>query len=110
EHSPSLPTGDARVVDASVDAFWSYDGSGEPHRVLPDGCMDIVFDLSTGRARAVGAMAHAKMAYVGAGERLFGVRFRPGRAALLFDVHASELLDVDAPIEDVLGGRGALLQ
>jgi AraC-like DNA-binding protein len=109
-HVPRLASAaHAHVVASCVDAFWFYDGIGVPHRVLPDGCMDIVFDLATGRTRAVGAMSRADTVCVAEGERLFGVRFRPGRAALFFDVKAGELLDLGAPLDAVLGPRAALL-
>jgi hypothetical protein len=53
ERSPSA------ALAPYVEAFWTIDTpSGAPsHRVLPDGCMDLLFDASGGRI--VGAMTRA---------------------------------------------------
>jgi AraC-like DNA-binding protein len=82
-----------------VDAFWGFTSSGQRRRILPDGCMDFVFDLDLGTARLIGAMTRAEIVAPCAGTRLFGVRFLPGAAALLVDALACELKDqrVDLP-------------
>ncbi len=65
-----------------VETFWTIDGAvGDGgHRVLPDGCMDLVFDRAEG-ARVVGAMTRAIVTPPAPRGRLFGVRFHPGEAA-----------------------------
>lgn len=98
-----------RLVDASVDAFWSFESTGAPHRVLPDGCMDVLFDLSTAEASVVGAMSRATLVCVPRGTHVFGVRFRPGRASLFVDAVAAELRDARVPLGVVLGGAAARL-
>lgn len=97
-----MPAG-AAALDAWVDAFWSFEGQGGPHRVLPDGCMDLLFELDSGRLRLVGPMTRAELVHVGAAQRLFGVRFRPGRAARFLALAADELADCDVLAQDVLG-------
>lgn len=75
------------------------------HRVLPDGCVDIVLgfgwsDDSTGsgdnrvtQAMGVGTMTRPLLV-TGHGPRLYiGVRFRPGCAFAAFGIPASELTD-----------------
>src|SRR5690349_6899314 len=64
-----------------VEAYWWSDGpatSSEEIRVLPDGCTDVVFDESS--AMVVGTMTRPLETRVSS--PLFGIRFRPGRAAL----------------------------
>jgi len=90
-------------VAAWVDAYWSFTGAGQTHRILPDGCMDWLFELDTGRVHVIGAMTTAELVHVSTGTRLFGVRFRPGRATRLIGPCAHELADRDVPVEDVLG-------
>ena len=107
---PPSPRLDPRLVDASVDAFWSVELADAPYRVLPDGCMDFIFNLSEGRATVIGAMSRAKVIAAPAGARSFGVRFRPGRAALFVDAAAAELCDTGAPLEAFLGGAAKLLE
>jgi AraC-like DNA-binding protein len=95
--------------------FWTrLEDAGAPqsrvHRVVPDGCVDIVVEV--GRATgsevldvyAVGAMTTA-LVVEGVGPRLFiGVRFRPGSAMAALGVPAAELTDdrvaLDALIEN----------
>ena len=78
---------------AFVAGIWTYTGQGEPHRVLPDGCLDFIFNLESGAATVVGPMSRAIVVPVRAGLTSFGIRFRPGQAARFIDANASELLD-----------------
>jgi AraC-like DNA-binding protein len=110
-HRPRLsPQLDPRLIAASVDAFWSFEFGDAPHRVLPDGCMDIIFNLSAGRATVVGTMSRAEVIVAPAGARAFGVRFRPGRATLFVDGAAAELCDARAPLDSFLGSGAKLLE
>jgi AraC-like DNA-binding protein len=84
-----------------IDAFWQHAGKGDELRVLPDGCMDFVFDLERGTGRVIGAMTEAALVPMTSGERYLGVRFLPGAAAPFVTVRAHELVDVDAPLDDV---------
>lgn len=90
---------------AVVDAFWHSDGTGGLIRVLPDGCMDFIFDLERGTARLVGAMTEAVLVQVRPGDRCIGVRFKPGMAAPYIDASAAEVRDGDAPLGDVTCAR-----
>lgn len=87
--------------EREVAAFWSFEADGEIHRILPDGCIDFVFDLGAGTAVAVGSMTASRLVRPASGERSFGVRFAPGAAAALLDARAFELTDVSAPLADV---------
>ncbi len=85
----------------TVDAFWSVEARGGKGRVLPDGCLDFLFDLRHARAFVVGPMTRAEVVPLSAGARLFGVRFRPGAGALFLDARADELEDRDVPLTDL---------
>ncbi len=100
---------DSRLIDASVDAFWSVESTGAPYRVLPDGCMDVIFDLSSGRATVVGAMTEAIVVRSPPGRHIFGVRFRPGRASLFLDMVAADVRDARVPVDLVLGRSASAL-
>jgi methylphosphotriester-DNA--protein-cysteine methyltransferase len=82
-----------------VAAFWTYTGHGQPHRVLPDGCLDFIFNLGSGAATVVGPMSRAIVVPVRAGLESFGVRFGPGHAARFIDADASELLDAQGQLD-----------
>ena len=36
------------ALEAIVDAFWHFDATGSPHRVVPDGCIDVVWTQGAG--------------------------------------------------------------
>jgi AraC-like DNA-binding protein len=73
--------------------------SAEPHRVLPDGCLDIV--VGQREAFVVGAMTRPLLLPPGAGAGLLGVRFRPGMATAFLRVPAAALTDDRAPLEAI---------
>lgn len=96
-------------LERTVDAFWSFESVGQRARILPDGCMDFVFDLDAATARLVGPMTRAEIVNPASGTRYFGVRFVPGAAALLIDARASELADASVELTALLGASGRRL-
>ena len=99
-------------VSALVACAWAISGSAAAHRVLPDGCIDILL-LDDGRAQVVGTMRTAIVTPAQA-RPVIGIRFRPGEAARLLPAAPRELTDGataladlwsdDAlPLEDALG-------
>src|SRR4051812_16716389 len=86
-----------------VACFWRIHGcAGEAtafqHRVLPDGCADLLFDLSAGGAiELVGPMSTAHVVELSGSVDTLGVRLRPGAAAAFSGVRANELLDAVVP-------------
>ena len=101
-----------------VECFWTRDSvareplgggvSTQPvHRVLPDGCIDVVLGFSgqadePESAMAVGTMTRALVLDAGTSPECFvGVRFRPGKASAFLTVPASELTDLRVPIEEL---------
>lgn len=85
-----------------VECFWHRPASGPAsHRVVPDGCADIIFDGGDGSVSLVGPMTAPVII---AGERqpeMLGIRFRPGRAAALLRTPLHELVDLRVPLADV---------
>jgi AraC-like DNA-binding protein len=92
-----------------VDAFWLFEGEGGAHRVLPDGCIDFLVDLDSGEGSVAGPMTRAEVVELPAGARVFGVRFRPGAAALLLEASAGALADQHVALGDVTSRQVALL-
>ena len=72
------------------------------HRVLPDGCIDLIWGDGAGLL-AVGPATTAFLARMAPGEGAVGVRFRPGGAPALLGVPADALRDVRAPAAEVWG-------
>ncbi len=103
-----------------ISCYWVI--MGENHnpaskiRVLPDGCMDIIFDLNGGLAPldTPGAAQNQPTAFVTgtscsptiiplpAAPRVIGVRFNPGGAPPLLGIRADELTEGSAPLMDIL--------
>ncbi len=76
-----------KCLQASVACFWSLSSEGSPteslsYRILPDGCVDIIFDHTQPQAGAVvtGAMSSCLTGKLEGHIDLLGVRFRPGGA------------------------------
>ncbi|HEY6842718.1 MAG TPA: DUF6597 domain-containing transcriptional factor, partial [Thermoanaerobaculia bacterium] len=79
-----------------IDAYWWSDGDGQA-RIVPDGCADVIFD---GREPfVVGTMTRPIEAR--SSEGMFGIRFRPGRAALALRAPLTEITDGRAPLRDL---------
>ena len=84
-----------------VEAFWSVEAGAKPYRVLPDGCIDFIFDLDRARARVVGTMTSDIVVQLPAGARLFGVRFAPGAVVPFIAARANELTDTEVQLTDL---------
>ncbi|HTX33699.1 MAG TPA: helix-turn-helix transcriptional regulator [Bryobacteraceae bacterium] len=92
---------------AAIECFWTGHSDGGTHRVTPDGCADIL--LSGGALRLVGPMTGWRDFALEPGERLFGVRFRPGRWRAVAGPPADRLTDRLLPMDDLWGARAARL-
>jgi AraC-like DNA-binding protein len=100
-----------------VETFWVREPGGDagPHRVLPDGCIDILFvDRQSGRGRhrslsVVGPMTRFADVQEVPGDRYIGVRFRPGGAPPVLGCSAGDLVDASPALEDLWGARGRSL-
>jgi len=79
-----------------IDAYWWSDGEATT-RILPDGCADVIFDGSG--ASVVGTMTRPIEARTEPG--MFGVRFRPGRAALALGAPLTEVTDLRVPLCEI---------
>lgn len=84
------------------------------HRVLPDGCIDIVLGFASGiggvpdSIQAVGTMTRALVVDAVSSEGFVGVRFRPARAAAFIRLPASELTDLRVPLDDLWGDAASV--
>lgn len=89
-----------------VACFWRIAGRAVdvPHRVLPDGCTDFLFDLEGARGRGgastdlIGPMSTAQVVELRGAVDLLGVRLRPGAIVAFGGIRADELLDAVVPV------------
>jgi AraC-like DNA-binding protein len=104
EHLPAPALGN------HVACYWSIHGEEHrAYRVLPDGCMDLVFDLAEGAGQVVGIMTTAKVVAARRRIAFFGVRFRPGEATAFVRCSAREVRDADVSLAEMFGRLGATL-
>jgi AraC-like DNA-binding protein len=86
--------------------LWTYDIGGEEalcrHRILPDGCVDIVW-IGESAPLVAGPATRPLTARLPVGTTIVGARFRPGRAADVLGVPVDELLDQHVPLADLWG-------
>ena len=104
-----------------IECFWTRApdpgarGVAEPYRILPDGCADILFDLTEGvEAVVVGPMTRALVLPPNLEARMLGVRFHPGAAGAFLPVPLSTLVDervaLDALWPDAAETRDAVAE
>ncbi|MCW2516104.1 MAG: AraC family transcriptional regulator [Mycobacterium sp.] len=81
-----------------VETAWVADGGGDPVRVLPDGCMDLI--LSEDRVVVAGPDTSALVTTRGP-QTMTGLRFRPGVLPRLLGVLAAELVGRRIPLDEL---------
>ncbi|MDO4786859.1 MAG: helix-turn-helix transcriptional regulator [Fretibacterium sp.] len=83
-----------------VDAYWFHreTSGGRAFSVLPDGCMDLIFDRSEGRALVCGTMTRSREVRRAPGGALFGIRFLPGVLPPLLGESADRFRDGTAEL------------
>lgn len=89
-------------------------------RILPDGCMDLIFDLRGGLAPAhapdtmvapsafLSGIMHTHAQIRHSGDVVAGIRFRPGGAFML-PAPATDFANMNVPVEDILPDLAPML-
>lgn len=104
----------ARLAN-SVECLWVMQQREETpacHRVLPDGCADLLFTTSgVGQPslQAIGPMTRFEDFQIPSGRMLVGLRFHPGMWTTLIGVPASQITDGVIPLVDLWGPRARTL-
>jgi AraC-like DNA-binding protein len=96
----------------SVECFWMMESERSfCHRVLPDGCADIIFTRDSGKASltVVGTMTRFADVPIPPGQLSVAVRFRPGMWTTYFGVPGPDITDMQVPLEMLWGKRGRIL-
>ena len=95
----------------AIACFWVRRGDGDPVRVLPDACTDIVWRAG-GEAVVAGPDTRAWESSTQAGQLTVGVRLLPGAGGAALGVPLTELRDSRVPVQalgfDDLGDLDAL--
>lgn len=103
EHPPTP------ALTAWVVCIWERcDCGGVPVRVIPDGCIDIIWTRGAGTS-VVGANTTAFLVALPVRTHVVGVRLRPGAAPPLIGVDGAVLRDARVPLHELWGDEGHLL-
>jgi AraC-like DNA-binding protein len=73
--------------------------------ILPDGCVDLIWRDDT--LLVAGLDSAARRSPVRPAAAITGIRLRPGVAGAVFGIPASELLDIQVPLRELLGTDAA---
>lgn len=98
----------------AVECFWTMEPSdkGATHRVVPDGCVDILFSHARDGETSltvIGAMTQFQDHALPTRQLMMGVRFRPGMCVQQLGTPADRLTDSTTPLQDLWGARASLL-
>lgn len=83
---------------------WTTRLGGGTHRLVPDGCVDVLW-LDNGSVLVCGPETAAWTFALPPGTEAVGVRFRPGRAATALGLDVPGARDRRVRLEDVFGSR-----
>jgi AraC-like DNA-binding protein len=81
-------------------------GSDRAQRVVPDGCVDLIW-LAGRKLIVAGPATRVTMASLPAGSTTVGVRFAPGAGSGLVGLPLSELCDLDVDVAELWGADAA---
>ncbi|RZK38160.1 MAG: hypothetical protein EOO90_23205 [Pedobacter sp.] len=100
-----------------IDAYWTINTEkiDQPklHRILPDGCTDIIFNrgntiyrpdqriaLLSEESYLIGTMTTFSETMRSSGNSVLGIRFKPGAITAFYHLDASEFTDLGVPYKD----------
>lgn len=100
-----------------IDAYWTINTGNidQPklHRILPDGCTDIIFNrgntiyrpdqraaLLSEECYLIGTMTTFSETMLSSGNSVVGIRFKPGAITAFYHLDASEFTDLGVPYKD----------
>jgi hypothetical protein len=110
EYREVLP--DASLAE-SVECFWTakFTPHADPHRVLPDGCADIIYTRSRGASQLqfVGPMTRFEDVCQTDGSQFFSVRLRPAMWTDTVRLNGPEATNQKLPLEALWGKRASRL-
>jgi methylphosphotriester-DNA--protein-cysteine methyltransferase len=98
-----------RALRHWVECAWTREGPDGHGRIVPDGCMDLIFSDRRGLV-AVGPNTTAFLAPLRSEDAIVGVRLHPGAAPPLFGVRAPALRDARVPAATLWGDAAKRLE
>jgi AraC-like DNA-binding protein len=87
-----------------IECAWSREGPDGHDRIVPDGCMDLIWS-EQGGLQVVGPNRTAFLSPLRGGKTVVGVRLHPGAAPPVFGLPAPALLDARLPAAELWGDQ-----
>ncbi|RQW64374.1 helix-turn-helix domain-containing protein [Vibrio viridaestus] len=103
-----------KTDNPSVSHYYSFKSGpkSDPTIAVPDGCIDLLFDCDAESPSAMvcGTTLEARSVQFNYNRRYFGVRFNPGTFPDFLDTTASEVIDKQCDLRNVLKGADQLVE
>jgi AraC-like DNA-binding protein len=107
----------SKSLEPYIACYWTVEFNASHtdklHRIIPDGCVDIIFDLKASSlskgAFATGLMTQFEVITLSQNCSLFGIRFFIDSAHLFFTYPVSEFIGNHVFLEDIWGNDSAYL-
>ena len=96
-------------TDSPIAHFYQFTYTEENpviNGVVPDGAIDMIFDIDGGTANVSGSVESIIETMFERGHTYFGARFKPGAFEHYGDIKASELIGMSIPLTDIFDFQG----
>lgn len=98
----------SKILTPYIETYWmseGFKGEGDSHKILPDGCVDIIFFLNRANEQIqtsiIGTMTTPINVNYSETIQIFGVRFKPTGIVAFTPVSIHEFTDRDVELESV---------
>lgn len=94
----------SKLLSSHIDSYWFFESTNEAEQempILPDCCMDIIYNLSNDNIFVCGVMTTTQTVPIKPDQKFFGIRFMPGVLPALLNVPADELKNKNIPLQEI---------
>ncbi len=87
-----------------IDSFWTFSGNKAPesYKVLPDNCVDVIFDFTNNSVFVSGVMSNYQTRELAADANLIGIRFRVENFSSITPLPLSETRNLRIELSQVV--------
>ena len=93
----------SKGIDRVIDSFWTFSNSksSEKFKVLPDTCVDLIFDLNQNKGFLSGIMTNYQIRELATKSDLIGVRFKTEKFGFLSKIPLCETKNLRAELNEI---------
>lgn len=94
----------SKGIDNVIDTFWAFSNnkSSENFKVLPDSCVDLIFDLKQNKGFLSGIMTNYQLRELATESDLFGVRFKTEKFGFLSKIPLDQTKNLRIELAEIL--------